>query len=59
MINDAKWNSILYYADFLALKKRSYPVTDTCKYFFVYGIPMNISYIAGTEPCYDTEDEYL
>lgn len=59
MISDAEWNSILYYADFIALKKRSTPVTDTCKYFFVYGTPMNISYIVGNVPEYDIEDEYL
>ena len=59
MLNEAEWNAILYYADFIALKKRSIPVTDTCKYFFIHGAPMNIAYMVGNEPVYDTEDEYL
>lgn len=52
-------NAILYYADFLSMKETSTPVTDTCKYFFIHGNPMNSCYIAGTEPIYDPENQYF
>lgn len=52
-------NAILYYADFLSMKETSTPVTDTCKYFFIHGTPMNSCYIAGTEPMYDPENQYF
>lgn len=34
-------------------------MTDTCKYFFVYNSPVNISYIAGAKPCFDPESKYI
>ena len=52
-------NAILYYADFLSMKETSTPVTDTCKYFFIHGTPINSCYIADVEPIYDPENEYF
>jgi hypothetical protein len=47
-MNDIELNAILYYADFLSLKAINQPVTDNCKYFFVYGVPINSAFIAST-----------
>lgn len=52
-------NAILYYADFLSMKETSTPVTDTCKYFFIHGAPINACYIANVEPMYDPENQYF
>ena len=52
-------NAVLYYADYLSLYYTSIPVTDTCKYFFIHGVPMNSCYIAGVEPFYDPENQYF
>lgn len=52
-------NCILYYADFLSLKHECKPVTDNCKYFFVFGVPKNAAFIVGCEPVYDTENPYF
>lgn len=49
---------ILYYADYLSLKDISVPVTDNCKYYFLYGLPMNSAYIVGNEPIFDVENPY-
>lgn len=46
-MNEAELSTILYYADLLALKQSSTTVTDNCKYFFVHGVPMNISFIVN------------
>ena len=58
-MNNIELNAILYYADFLSLKGTSIPVTDTCKYFFIYGAPINSSFIVGLEPVYDKANEYF
>lgn len=58
-MNTAELNSILYYADFLSIQYTGTPVTDTCKYFFVHGAPINISYLAGVEPFYNAENQYF
>ena len=58
-MNEAELSTILYYADFLSLQKTSTPVTDSCKYFFVHGVPMNIAFIAGVSPIYDAKNPYL
>lgn len=58
-INQAELSTILYYADFLSLKHSSTTVTDSCKYFFIHGIPMNICFIAGVEPQFDWDNTYL
>lgn len=52
-------NSILFYADFLSLQKTSHPVTDNCKYFFVFGCPINSAYLLDLEPEYDQSNPYL
>ena len=58
-MDDIEFNSILFYADFLSLKSISQPVTDNCKYFFVYGCPINSAFILNMEPIYDPENKYL
>ena len=54
----AELSAILYYADFLSLQSESKPITDTCKYFYIHGIPINAAYIAGVEPTVDYESKY-
>ena len=46
-MNDIDINRILYYADFLSLKNEYKPITQNCKYFFVHGTPIHITYLAG------------
>ena len=58
-MNDIELNAILFYADFLSLKAISQPVTDNCKYFFIYGCPINSTYILNMEPIYDNDNPYL
>lgn len=58
-MNNIELNSILFYADFLSLKAISQPVTDNCKYFFIYGTPINSAFILDLEPIYDTDNPYL
>lgn len=57
-MNAVELNAILYYADFLSLKEISIPVTDNCKYFFIYGAPMNAAYIVDLQPFYDENNPY-
>ena len=58
-LNQAELSAVLYYADFLSLKHRSFPVTDTCKYFFIHDTPINISFIVGNSPVYDLNDMFI
>lgn len=58
-MNKFELSAILYYADFLSMQQKSVPVTDTCKYFYIHKIPMNISYIAGVDPMYDKHNPYV
>lgn len=58
-MNKFELSAILYYADFLSMQQKSVPVTDTCKYFYIHKIPMNISYIAGVDPVYDKHSPYV
>ena len=58
-MNKFELSAILYYADFLSMKEQSIPVTDTCKYFYVHKVPMNISFIAGVDPMYDKDNHYI
>lgn len=51
-------NAVLYYADFLKLKHESKTVTDNCKYYFIYGGPINSAYIVDSQPFYDENDKY-
>lgn len=57
-MNNIELNAILYYADFLSMKAISQPVSDNCKYFFIHGVPINSSYIAGVKPKFDSNNEY-
>lgn len=45
MIDLIELNAILYYADYLKLKQESKTVTDNCKYYFIYGSPINSAYL--------------
>ena len=56
---DINKNILLYYADFLSLREECHPVTDTCKYFFVFGAPINSVFIAGNTPYYDENSPYI
>lgn len=58
-MDDIELNAILFYADFLSLQDISIPVTDTCKYFFIYKTPINISYVANNKLVYDQENFYF
>lgn len=58
-INYIELNAILYYADFLSIQEVNHPITDTCKYFFINGAPINASFIAETEPFYNEDNEYF
>ena len=55
----AEWSTILFRADCLSLQATNTSVTDTCKYFFIHGAPINSCYIAKVEPFYDIQNEYL
>lgn len=46
-MNQFELSAILFYADFLSMQETSTAVTDTCKYFYIYDIPVNICIIAG------------
>ena len=58
-MNKIELNAILYYADFLSMKAKSQPVTDTCKYFFVHGVPINSAFIVDLEPIYEPDNEFF
>ena len=58
-MNTAELNAILYYADFLSIQEKGTPITDTCKYFFIHGIPVNIAHLAGVEPFYNADNQYF
>ena len=52
-------NMVLYYADFLSLKKCSKPVTDNCKYYFINGLPINSAYLVDAEPEYQKANKFI
>ena len=58
-MNQFEMSAILYYADFLSLQYSNKPCTESCKYFFVHGVPMNIAYIVDQEPVYDVDDQWF
>ena len=58
-MNQLELNAILFYADFLSLKEISQPVTDNCKYFYIYGVPINSCFILDLEPMYDEDNPYF
>ncbi len=58
MTDIVEHNIILYYADFLSLKEESITVTDNCKYYFIYGAPINSAYLVDLQPFYDENNKY-
>lgn len=58
-MNETELNAILFYADFLSLKETSQPITDTCKYFYIHGVPFNSAFIVGLQPEYDEDSPYF
>lgn len=58
-MSNVQLNAVLYYADFLSLKEVSKPVTDNCKYYFIYNFPMNAAYLVDNEPMYSTDNKYF
>lgn len=57
-MNLVELNIILYYADYLSLAETSTTVTDNCKYYMIYGSPMNVSYIVNSQPFFDVNNKY-
>lgn len=51
-------NILLYYADYLALRNKSRHVSDNCKYYYLFGGPINVAYICNNKPFYNEEDQY-
>lgn len=58
MLSFIEQNIILYYADFLSLKKTSTHVTDNCKYYYIYNSPVNLAYLVNSKPFYDEANPY-
>lgn len=58
-IETIELNAILYYADFLSLKRNSITVTDNCKYYFIHGTPINCACMSNYQPFFDRENEYF
>lgn len=57
-INTLELSAILYYADFLSLRDISLPVTDSCKYFYIYGVPFNSNFLIDKIPIFDNNNKY-
>lgn len=51
-------NAVLYYSDYIKLKEESRTVSDNCKYYFMYGAPINATYLSDCAPFYDKTDKY-
>lgn len=49
---------VLFYADYLSLRDTYTPITDNCKYYYMLGMPINVTQIVGCEPVYDKESKY-
>lgn len=49
---------VLFYSDVLSLKEKYVSVTDTCKYYIIFGIPVHISYLLGNIPEYDMNNKF-
>lgn len=58
-MNQAELSAVLFYADYLSLKAVSQPVTDNCKYFYIYGTPINSCFILDLEPIFDESNRYF
>lgn len=52
-------NAVLFYADYLSLHDLYTPITDTCKYYIIFGMPINAAYIQGSGPIYNKESKYF
>lgn len=57
-MNIRELNAVLYYADYLSLRETSTPVTDNCKYYFIYNIPMNVATLSNSMPFYDSNNKF-
>lgn len=51
-------NAVLFYSDVLSLKEQYIPVTDTCKYYVIFGVPVHVSYLLGNIPEYNMDNKY-
>lgn len=49
---------VLFYADYLSLRDTYTPITDNCKYYYVLGMPMNVTRVVGYDPVFDKESKY-
>ena len=58
-MNETELIAILYYSDLLSMKSVSHPITNNCKYFFVYKTPMHISFIVNQLPQFDKQNQYF
>lgn len=58
-MNEIELSAVLFYADFLSLEHSNQTVTDTCKYYWIYGVPINACIIAGVQPEYDINNYYF
>ena len=58
-MNNFELSSILYYADFLSMQETSTTVTDTCKYFYIHGVPINAAFILDLQPQYNVNNKYF
>ena len=56
---DIELSSILYYADYLSLRSRSIPVTNSPKYFFIFNSPVNLAYLVGSSPIFSKDNKYF
>lgn len=58
-MTDVELNTILYLADYLSLQQKSIPVSETCKYFFIKGAPINIQYLQYKKIDVPLQNEYV
>ena len=58
MLSIVELNAVLYYADYISLRDSNTTVTDNCKYYFIYGNPINSAYIVDSKPFYDENNPY-
>lgn len=49
---------VLFYADYLSLRDTYTPITDNCKYYYILGMPINVTKVVGCEPIYDKESKF-
>ena len=49
---------VLFYADYLSLRDTYTPITDNCKYYYVLGMPMNVTRVVGYDPVFDKESKH-